>query len=233
VINGVAHVILPDDRGVFRRQAIGGLVLRAFVGPRPIGCEPFHFPDPDPLNNHVDNLRWAPIGTVKVGRDPLPGRHPDQRGDRNPRGRLTSEVIPLIREWYRAGSLPGDIAAELGVSDSAIRQVLKGITWSHIPDPLGPIVMRHDAARGEDVHTAKLDELAVAEIGLNPTVTLVANSRWGSPSRSLGRIGPPAKGTPRALDAPAEFATSVNSDTGGEFIFLPARELREDQGQRE
>jgi hypothetical protein len=30
-----------------------------------------------------------------------------------------------------------------------------------------------------------------------------------------------------------EYLAQTHIDTGGEFIFLPARELREDQGQRE
>jgi hypothetical protein len=47
--------------------------------------------------------------------------------------------------------------------------------------------------------------------GVEPTVTLVAKSRRGSPGRGLGRMGPPARGSSRVCDASAEFATSVNS----------------------
>ena len=79
-------MILPDARGVFRRHSIARLVLRTFVGPELLGHEPLHYPDPDPMNNRAENLRWAPIGTVKLGRDPLPGRHPDQPRDRNRAG---------------------------------------------------------------------------------------------------------------------------------------------------
>jgi hypothetical protein len=39
---------------------------------------------------------------------------------------------------------------------------------------------------------------------------LVANFRRGSRSRSLGRMGTPAKEIPRVTDASVEFATSVN-----------------------
>jgi hypothetical protein len=55
-------------------------------------------------------------------------------------------MIPWIRDAYRAGTPIAHIAAELRVSDSAIRLVLKGRTWSHIPDPLGPIAMRQAAS---------------------------------------------------------------------------------------
>jgi hypothetical protein len=46
-------------------------------------------------------------------------------------------------------------------------------------------------------------------VGVGPTVTPVANSRRGSSSRSLGRMGPPVKGLPGAKAASAEFATGV------------------------
>lgn len=49
----------------------------------------------------------------------------------------------------------------------------------------------------------------VALVGLDPSVTLVANSRPRLPSRSLRWMGGPARSIPRVLDASAEFATSV------------------------
>jgi hypothetical protein len=55
-------------RGMVREVGVALLVLRAFVGPRPIGCETLHYPDPDPANNCLDNLRWAPKRTSKLGR---------------------------------------------------------------------------------------------------------------------------------------------------------------------
>src|SRR4051812_49374642 len=42
-----------------------------------------------------------------------------------------------------------------------------------------------------------------------PLLILLANSRRGPLSRSLGRIGPPAKGTPWVSDAHAEFANGI------------------------
>ena len=42
-----------------KRRSVGvaSLVLRAFKGPRPIYHEPLHYPDPNPSNNHINNLR--------------------------------------------------------------------------------------------------------------------------------------------------------------------------------
>ncbi len=39
-------------------RLIHRLVLEAFVGPRPEGMECCHFPDRDPHNNRLENLRW-------------------------------------------------------------------------------------------------------------------------------------------------------------------------------
>ncbi|CAN5951037.1 unnamed protein product [Sphagnum jensenii] len=37
---------------------VHSLVLETFVGPRPEGMEACHFPDSDPSNNKLQNLRW-------------------------------------------------------------------------------------------------------------------------------------------------------------------------------
>jgi len=65
----VSYVQQPklDASGHYRANIDGEmrrvdhLVLLAFVGPCPEGYECRHL-DGDPANNHVDNLRWVPIG---------------------------------------------------------------------------------------------------------------------------------------------------------------------------
>lgn len=57
---GYPTVALP---GGYRRQVtttIHRLVLTAFVGPRPEGCEGCHG-DGNPMNNHLSNLRWDTV----------------------------------------------------------------------------------------------------------------------------------------------------------------------------
>ena len=48
-------------------------------------------------------------------------------------------------------------------------------------------------------------------LGLNPTLTLVANSRGTSIGPSLGNVGKRAKGKSAALTDSTEFATSANT----------------------
>src|SRR5262249_51860665 len=86
-----------------RELGVARLVLRAFVGPRPPGMEPFHYPDEAPQNCRLENLRWAPIGTSKTGRM-LSGKPPRaKRGEEHYHAVLTAADIPQIRAMYRAG----------------------------------------------------------------------------------------------------------------------------------
>ncbi len=155
----------------FHRVALGSrevgvalLVLRAFVGPRPIGCEPLHWPDPNPGNNHLANLRWAPRGTSKIGRTLGPSPPPVLYGSARPIAVLTEEDIPHIRRMYRTGWPYKDIADDFGVSEDCVRHVLIGKTWSHVIDPDGPVVMRHAGPDSEGSPRAKLDWETVAII---------------------------------------------------------------------
>ncbi|MHB1558597.1 MAG: hypothetical protein ACYC61_14160 [Isosphaeraceae bacterium] len=160
--NGFHKVRLRID-GKEREIGVALIVLRAFAGPRPLGCEPLHFPDPDPGNNQAANLRWAPRGSSKQGRTLGPSLPVPRRGSRHPNAALVEADIPEIRADYRAGFRIAEIAAERGVSEEAIRHVLVGETWSSVPDPLGPIKMRR-GPEPESSPRARLDWEAVRAI---------------------------------------------------------------------
>lgn len=147
-----------------REIGVAQLVLRAFVGPRPIGCEPLHFPDPDPGNNALANLRWAPVGSSKVGRMLGPAPPPLRRGTERPNAVLTEEVVRDIRAQYRAGFRYKEIAAELAVNPETVRNVLTGRTWSHVPDPEGPIALRRPGPDPDAAVNTRLDWESVAAI---------------------------------------------------------------------
>lgn len=57
--DGGYHVVnlWKDNRLRVRRVSV--LVLEAFVGPRPEGMVARHWPDRDPTNNRLENLRWG------------------------------------------------------------------------------------------------------------------------------------------------------------------------------
>jgi DNA-binding CsgD family transcriptional regulator len=87
-----------------------------------------------------------------------------RRGEQHRYARLRSQDIPIIRDQYRAGIAYTEIADRLGISNETVRLVLIGRTWSHVPDPLGPIEMRRKGPTSEDCHLSILDWDQVREI---------------------------------------------------------------------
>ena len=98
------------------------LVLAAFHGPKPLGCEARHFPDSDRQNNRADNLCW---GTkVENAADKLI-QGGALIGARNHQAKLTGEQVAEIRRL--AGTMPQHRIAKLfGVYQQHISRILSG-----------------------------------------------------------------------------------------------------------
>ncbi len=111
---------------------VHSLVLRTFVGPPPEGMECCHFPDPDPTNNRVENLRW---GTYADNRRDA-AIQGSLAGERNGNAALTVEQVLHIRSLRdRLLSEPGfktRLARELGVHCSTVSRALSGKTWNRL-----------------------------------------------------------------------------------------------------
>jgi len=112
-------------------KTVASLVCRAFHGPRPLGCVPWHYPDPSPTNCRADNLRWAPRGTRKLG---VPSPNSSRFGyDRpSPTLKLTPASVRQIRHLYRSGSTYKALADQFGVSRSYIGKIVRRWTWKHV-----------------------------------------------------------------------------------------------------
>lgn len=103
------------------------LVLEAFVGPRPSGCEARHFPDGDKSNNAVSNLSWA----THVENEADKRKHGTApQGDRHPMAKLTAGDVARIRELLSAHVPQKEIAARFGVTFSMISDIHTGRSWS-------------------------------------------------------------------------------------------------------
>jgi hypothetical protein len=112
-----------------RRQAfIHTLVLEAFVGPRPPGTEACHFPDPDPSNNRLDNLRWD-SRTANHADSISQGRH--SHGERHGHSRITDPDSVAIRELYSNGVTQKDISNVFGISQVMVSRIVRGKAWRH------------------------------------------------------------------------------------------------------
>jgi len=125
-----AQVTLCRD-GHKRAKSVHDLVLTAFVGPRPSGCEAAHN-DGKSRHNWASNLSW------KTHRDNVAdkiahGTH--QIGERNPCARLTQSCVAAIRRDYRKRSRATGAPAlgrHYGVAPSTILAVIHGVNWSQI-----------------------------------------------------------------------------------------------------
>ena len=77
---------------------------------------------------------------------------------------MTEADIPEVRKMYRDGFQHAEIAVEFNVDPETIRHVLIGKSWSHVPDPDGPIVMRRHGPDSNAAAKAKLDWASVRAI---------------------------------------------------------------------
>ena len=121
--NGYLTVALGRGRSVY----VNILVLNAFVGPRPKGCECLHWDD-DRENNQISNLRWGTRSqnlhdAVRNGCKPI--------GSRVWNAKLDEASVSIIKK--QEGLVSSDvIAGAHGVSGATIRQVFRGRTWKHV-----------------------------------------------------------------------------------------------------
>ena len=119
------HKIQLYKNGILKEPYIHNLVLEAFVGPRPEGMNGLHFDD-DQSNNCVHNLRWD---TQK-----------ENFNDRAVNGKrtgkykvkyLTPDDVEAIREALDNGATQTALAAQYGVSSTAISCIKLNKTHNH------------------------------------------------------------------------------------------------------
>ena len=105
------------------------LVLLAFHGPCPPGCEALHTPDPDPTNNRSTNLRWG-THTENMQEAVAAGRI-GVHGDRHGMAKLRCSQLGTIKRLHRIGFTMKQIGYRFGVSAGTICMAINGKTWAH------------------------------------------------------------------------------------------------------
>lgn len=116
-------LLYKNDRG--KNWFVHTLVLMAFVGPRPKDMEACHFPDADPANNRLGNLRWG-TRTENIQDAVIHGSYA-----RNPpRAKLTRETAYFIRQlWGEGGISAAALACRFNVHCSQIYRIVRGEIW--------------------------------------------------------------------------------------------------------
>jgi HNH endonuclease len=122
------HTALHRNRKSYMVR-IHTLVLQAFVGPCPEGMECCHFPDPDPTNNHVSNLRW---GTPKENIGDREKHGHTAKGEHNGQSTLKLEQVREIKRLLAEGVRVYLIARQFGVSHGCIMQIKLGYNWKWV-----------------------------------------------------------------------------------------------------
>jgi hypothetical protein len=111
-----------------KTYSVHGLVLTAFVGPKPEGFECCHW-NGDPTDNRLENLRWDTPKANGEDRARL-GRY---RGEKRVNSRLTEETVIAVRIDLAAGKSQRQIARAFEVSKSCIQAIADGRSWTWMP----------------------------------------------------------------------------------------------------
>lgn len=136
------------------------LAYEAFVGPIPKGsgyhgtCV-LHKCDV-PACCNMDHLR---LGTNDDNMADMVAKGRQARGERNWRAKLTDDDVREVRRRLAAGELQRAIAAEMGISQTSVSKVQRGVRWAHVE---GPCWARSGVGEGNGA--AKLTEAKVVEI---------------------------------------------------------------------
>ena len=126
---GHLHVTLVRD-GKHYSCRVHRLILSAFVGECPEGCECRHL-DGNPTNNAVENLCW---GTRKENHADKKRHGTWQGGEQNGNSKLTESQVLALRAEYASGKATHrKLALAFGLSRRTVAQIIHKEMWPHLP----------------------------------------------------------------------------------------------------
>lgn len=117
--------------GVSTARYTHRLVLEAFVGPCPVGCQARHFPDRDPSNNRLSNLQWG-TRVENAADKHVHGTALAAHSETHPSAKLTNDSVRAIRDELAAGGSDAVIARRYHVDPSSINNIKRRKTWKHV-----------------------------------------------------------------------------------------------------
>lgn len=95
---GYIGVTLAKD-GWKQFYLVHSLVLKAFIGQAPAGCEALHGPNPDRRDNRLVNLRWGTRSENQADRNE---QGTSQRGEGNHQCKIPTFAVECIRNDNRS-----------------------------------------------------------------------------------------------------------------------------------
>lgn len=121
------HLIVSlCKNGKSKKYLIHRLVLETFIGPCPEGMETCHFPDKDPTNNKLNNIRWD---TRSANRQDSKKHGTWLNGSKHPNAKLTENDVKKIKKSDKTHQ---KLAIEFGIARSIITRIKNGQRWRHV-----------------------------------------------------------------------------------------------------
>lgn len=126
--NEPGHLKVALERG--KQILVHRLVLLTFVGPCPNGMEACHFPDSNPANNRLENLRW---GTHKENFEDYRkhGLRP-ALGERCSKSKLTTAQVIEARAAMAAGAHIPTLAVKYDITARSMYAIRARKNWGHV-----------------------------------------------------------------------------------------------------
>lgn len=116
-----------------KNKFVHRLVLEAFIGPCPDGKEGCHFPNRDPSNNNIDNLRWD---TRQSNRDAMLVHGTRANGVRHGSAKLTEADVTEMRRLYIGGAQQKQLAKRFSIDRAVVSVIVRGKAWKHVAQNL-------------------------------------------------------------------------------------------------
>lgn len=154
------QVGIRSNEGRQKSISVSYAVLTAFVGPRPPGMECCHYPDRNPCNNHLSNLRWD----TKKANEADKRRHGTvARGESGGNSKLTESQVRQLFSDVAEGMADKQAAVKYGISPLYVGELVRGESWAHlqiqpVPDRrrvLNPELVRAIRARHAEVKSCR------------------------------------------------------------------------------
>ena len=105
------------------------LVLKAFIGLRPLGYEANH-KDGIKVNNKIKNLEWLSRSENLAHAHQIGLRN--QNGENNSQAKLKSKDVLRIRELIKQNIRQATIAKMFKISDTLVSRIVHHKSWNHI-----------------------------------------------------------------------------------------------------
>lgn len=129
--DGYAVVTMGSKRVKRTTRFVHRIVAEVFL-PNPQNLSDVDHLDSDRMNPSLDNLEWV-SHEENVRRAYERGGHIGRAvGEKNPRARLTTELVRELRRKYEAGITIQEMADTYGFPWNTIGNAVKGYTWKHI-----------------------------------------------------------------------------------------------------